>query len=288
MKQDLDKNLKTDLTLRIELFSNIKNLTDERFRDFVKGFTPIDADISYSEVRANKYSLVIHNMDYEYLRAKLRKRFAENLIFDYKQIENLKVKYELTNSEARAVYFSEFIYLCANYEEKAIEYFVSLIEEFLEKFINEVQLQLLDKCLKKFLNDFSEGQDRNKASVDILDNIDSSLKNSRALVKNPNVGRPLESISKKGITEVEISQAITELLSDKLPTINKIFDVEDKLKVTKKEFCVKIGLSRPTINKRFEKLGLDYDELVERLTKQFIRDNSATNAVLNEYISMKN
>lgn len=218
------------------------------------------------------------------MRFKQRELFAENAVFDLNQIESLKKQYELTNIQARALYFANLIILCDHYEEKAVEYHVELIEEFLDNFINKVGPQLIDKCLRKFLSDAPEAQNKKDSKAGIPVDMDFLVEHAHLFIKTPNVGRPLESISQKATTEAEISQTILDLFNEKLQLIVKASDIEEALKISQKEVYKKLEISRPTFNKRMESLFLDFDELVLRLWHQFALETAPTNPLMKEYV----
>ena len=114
--------------------------------------------------------------------------------------------------------------------------------------------------------------------------MDSLVEHAHLFVKTPNVGRPLESISQRAITEAEISQAILDLFKEKLSFAIDGSAVEKTFKVSQKEVYKKLGLHVQPLIREWIVVSLDFHDLVLQLQHQFAME-TARDQSFNERIS---
>lgn len=266
-----------------EFFKVTPHHNETELRDFIKGDPPVDAGKTYPLVRGNSYSLLIYSIDYESLRYKQRQVFAENVNFSAKDITSLMKKYEITNFQARALNFLYLIYLCEMYENKAVETHKMIVGTFMDETFVKIETDLYDENLIKYRTISQKDKEIFKDSSQIFVNLEILEKYVHKFIKVPNVGRPANELSHDEEKE-RLSAAIRSLLEKKLPIITDVNSVEDILKVTKFELCEDpLEFSRPTLDKRLLKLGIDFTELVEKVRAEFLRMNR-TNPYIDEYL----
>lgn len=283
MKEDLDEDTVAFIEKAEEWFQTIPQSSEQELREFLKGDQPVDAGKSFSQIRGTSYSLLIHNMDYEALRFKQRKLFAENAIFSRKQIKFLEQKYDISEFQARAVNFVNLLLLCDAHEDEAVELHKQIVEKFLEEGIQKIQVIFNDENLTKFRAATEKVKNESADGIEITTDITLLRKYTHKFIKTPNVGRNSGISLDAEQEELKIKGAIMQLLEKKAFVITNVLSVDDALKITKAEICETLAISRPTFDKRLHLLKIDFDLFVDEITNQFIKENKSKNSFIAKY-----